>query len=641
MPVFSKAKVKPDSFHINLPKPTYYAGETISGGTVTLETTKDIKCRCVKFRIVGEGFSFFWYTNPEKLGEKEGDRQEVQVTHRVQYFRETHTLWGRFHRTEEIDGGGKNVIFGSPYSPNEGVLLIPCEDQEAPLICRVMDEDWGKKDDTLGEIVIKSPSTLVDDCTAAGGKITLDLRHKGKEGKGTVTLSATWAATSDGVPKLRIQVFSALGLRSAEMFGKNDVYVQIYPAADMKWNEAKALPEPPKSAILPEGKYTFDLPDLKLPDKLPGTFEISQPRRWSSKAYTHGHVRYYLEASIDIAWNFDPFVRIPFSVSSRLPSSLIAGSVPSSVPQKETYPVAPCCGCALSCCSPTGVVGMDATLSRNGGAPGEWLVLSGSLTNGTAQELVLEVKLTRTTLLSVEPPSYMRKTLHRKVWHTWTCTTLPLSAKEAGAEPAPTQVFVPFEIPTVPASYHGGMLKDDEWEAKIKEIGMAKQASAGMFASNKDPVVWWYDITVSFGVAGGDGNTLKVTHPFIVASIPQIVMPTVSMGVILGGDAAPVNAEMVEAEGMSINGSVNLPRAIPMAACLAVPLDTLAAANDQVVWAGVVLPDGAKGGDKVSCENNFDGNRDGNPCNDLTYQPVFPKVIMPKPEPPEQAVFPV
>jgi hypothetical protein len=535
------------------------------------------------------------------------------------------------------------VIFGSPYSPNEGVLLIPCEDQEAPLICRVMDEDWGTKDDTLGEIVIKSPSTLVDDCTAAGGKITLDLRHKGKEGKGTVTLSATWAATSDGVPKLRIQVFSARSLRSADgMFGKNDVYVQIYPAADMKWNEAKALPEPPKSAILPKGKYTFDLPDLKLPDKLPSTFEISQPRRWKDKAYTHGHVRYYLEASIDIAWNFDPFVRIPFSVSSRLPSSLIAGSVPSSVPQKETYPIAPCCGsCALSCCSPTGVVGMDATLSRNGGAPGEWLVLSGSLTNGTAQERILEVKLTRTTLLSVPHPerhSTTESDLHRYVRHTWTCATLPLSAKEAGAEPAPTQVFVPFEIPTVPASYHGGMLKDDEWEAKIKEIGMAKQATAG----NKDPVVWWYDITVSFGVAGaregfyGDGNTLKVTHPFIVASIPQIVMPTVSMGAILGGPAAPVNAEMVER-----TLGIKLPRAIPMAACLAVPLDTLAAANDQVVWAGVMLPDGAEGGNKVSCENNFDGNRDGNPCNDLTYQPVFPKVIMPKPEPPEQAVFPV
>ena len=87
------SKIKPDNFIINLNKPAYYAGETVTG-TVTLKTSKDIKCRCVKFRICGEGFSFFWY--------KKGKDDWERATRRVTYFRETHTLWGRFFRTEEV-----------------------------------------------------------------------------------------------------------------------------------------------------------------------------------------------------------------------------------------------------------------------------------------------------------------------------------------------------------------------------------------------------------------------------------------------------------------------------------------------------------------------------------------------------------
>ena len=456
--------VKPDGFHISLPKTTYYAGETVVGGTVALETTQDIKCRSVKFRIVGEGFCKFKY---QRGGETE------TATHEITYFRETHTLWGRFFRTETIDGGGQNVIFGPPYSPNEGVMMIPCKEQEAPLICRVMDEDWGKKDDVVGEVVIKSPAVLVKDCAAAeatnpDGTVTLDLRYKGKEGNGTITLSARWQQTSDGTPTLQVKVRSALGLRQAEWGisgGKNDVYVQIYPAADMEWDEAKALPEPPKSEVLPAGQYTFDIPELKLPDKLPCTFE---PFKGNYKK--DGHVRYYVEASIDIAWEFDPFVRIPFSVSSRLPSALISGSVPCSVPEQLTYPTC-CCGCICCCADPTGTVAMEVMLSSNGGAPGEWLVVSGTLTNGTANELALTVTLVQTAQLKAEG-------LTSELVDEWVLMKLPIAGKEgADAETKPVEIFEPFMIPTVPSSYHGGMLKEPAWEAKIREMGMTNPLS--------------------------------------------------------------------------------------------------------------------------------------------------------------------
>ena len=82
----------------------------------------------------------------------------------------------------------------------------------------------------------------------------------------------------------------------------------MYPPPDtVEINVDSALPPPATSAVLPPGKYTFDLPVLKLPDKLPGTYEEygETDKSWSthpfstmtmSDSYKAGHVRYYMEA---------------------------------------------------------------------------------------------------------------------------------------------------------------------------------------------------------------------------------------------------------------------------------------------------------------------------------------------------------
>ena len=46
-------------------------------------------------------------------------------------------------------------------APNEGVLHFPVSATE-PLIVRVMDEDYGKRDDLLGEVMISHPQRLVE-----------------------------------------------------------------------------------------------------------------------------------------------------------------------------------------------------------------------------------------------------------------------------------------------------------------------------------------------------------------------------------------------------------------------------------------------------------------------------------------------
>lgn len=144
-------------------------------------------------------------------------------------------------------------------------------------------------------------------------------------------------------------------------------------------------------------------------------------------------------------------------------------------------------------------------------------------------------------------------------------------------------------------------------------------------------ITWSYKIYITFGA--GDMNDVDVIHPFLVASIPEMVMPSIAMGAILGGNAAP------QPESMD-----DLPMVIPMAAVTAVPLDTIAAADlDKIVWAPRVLPVGSEGSEStVICKSVRDSK--GTPCNNLVYTPTFPTVSLPKlgnANGPEQLKIPV
>lgn len=61
------------------------------------------------------------------------------------------TLLGNFYNSDVIDEGGSDPDFG--IAMGEGVLYVPCDNEAGPqeLIIRVMDYDWGKRDDLLGE----------------------------------------------------------------------------------------------------------------------------------------------------------------------------------------------------------------------------------------------------------------------------------------------------------------------------------------------------------------------------------------------------------------------------------------------------------------------------------------------------------
>ena len=164
-------------------------------------------------------------------------------------------------------------------------MPMPCDGGET-LAVRVMDYDWGKKDDMLGECAVQ-----LGDLLAGGQPVSMPLYRKGRGGEfGEVTLSAARGAA--GLVVLRCH--QATGLRKGDWFGKNDVYVQAYVVHRTADPSADALPEPDKNVELPAGRletvFGFTIPAV---DDLPPSAEgpltgadyasvgVPRPRRFS------------------------------------------------------------------------------------------------------------------------------------------------------------------------------------------------------------------------------------------------------------------------------------------------------------------------------------------------------------------------
>lgn len=59
------------------------------------------------------------------------------------------------HKTAVLRDAGSNAIFGPPWAPDEGLLSMGLPPGSDHVILRVMDYDWCKKDDLLGEVLVR------------------------------------------------------------------------------------------------------------------------------------------------------------------------------------------------------------------------------------------------------------------------------------------------------------------------------------------------------------------------------------------------------------------------------------------------------------------------------------------------------
>mmetsp|Transcript_27643 Transcript_27643/g.79794 ORF Transcript_27643/g.79794 Transcript_27643/m.79794 type:complete len:682 (-) Transcript_27643:40-2085(-) len=282
-----------------------------------------------------------------------------------------------------------------------GVILIPCDNRDIgrmELVVRVMDEDFGKRDDLLGELVIDAA-----DLARSGQMKSFPLSRNGKPEKGQVVMSAkmtpfaslfptnTAATTGMAVSRVALKdqclvltVHSATGLRKADWGGRNDVYVQCYrppPTKDIV--AGKKLPGPDKKTVLPEGTTTYPFA-FQLRNDAPGSAEIPAGDR--------AHVRYDLYANASFANWRDPSSRRTISVIPNRPTPKLELLSPAehSTPFSPIYG---CSCCGMKCCKEEGMVSTSLKLNRRAYAPGEKIEVGGKVVNDTKKDMPVSVVL--------------------------------------------------------------------------------------------------------------------------------------------------------------------------------------------------------------------------------------------------------
>lgn len=323
-----------------------------------------------------------------------------------------YTMFGNYFNTTILDEAGADAYFGS--ASGDGIMYIPCNDAERlDMIIRVMDYDFGKRDDLLGETVVD-----VSELAASGAERSYPLTRNGKAEKAEVTLRARLLPTGVLFPApsrsggtdlqqhstiCELRAVKATGLRKADFFGKNDVYVQAYRVGPQGVDRSKALPGPDTKAVLPAGMMVFPFAFPIRPDA-PGTAEL-QVGDWAS-------IRYTLYANIDKAWWMDPCVKRGITVIAarpRPPPSLLF-----PIEYADPSPVRMSSSCCFPSWTSLGTAALRARLSRQTFASGEPLELTASLLNDASSPLVVTVALVRWALLSTT----QKKFHHQQMFKT-------------------------------------------------------------------------------------------------------------------------------------------------------------------------------------------------------------------------------
>lgn len=427
------------------PEGVYYAGEVVRG-TVSIRSPRH---KCKGAFLSFKGFSrVHWHTGS-------GDsRTDYDGTSTFQEQR--HTLYGSHFKTGVMDNAGADAYFDRV--ANSGILHIPCdlsEEQNFRLIVRVNDYDWGKRDDLLGEILLDVPQLV-----KSGTKETFQLTRNGRNEIGYITLSAKFLPYEAVFPTksrsgvnvsmivkkplcLILRVHEAVGLRKADFFGKNDVYVQAYRPPDANTDMSKSLPKPDKMIYLPDEELI-----------MPFAFQILADAPGSAEFPGVGdqcHVRYALRAYIDTSNWRDPSVKRILQVIPNRPLPQLSLLAPARMEALD-QPIYDCSYCGCKCCKLSGLVSTKLRLERLAYAPGESIQFAGEIVNDSNKVLPFAVILTLCVLMRTSGGAQTRMDRVFTLFQSTVPAQSSVSLEEhPGLEYA--------RIPTVFPSFYGGILK--------------------------------------------------------------------------------------------------------------------------------------------------------------------------------------
>ena len=178
---------------------------------------------------------------------------------------------------------------------------------------------------------------------------------------------------------------------------------------------------------------------------------------------------------------------------------------------------------------------------------------------------------------------------------------------------------MPFQLPICPASYHGGGLRDEQWEAHMAQYGMWTGNTWWM----NDPCTWWYTIVVELDVPNTSFD-LRKEFPFVVASVPILVPYVIPPEVIAMAQPVVANAGPLE-DGFYGGGDDDQPPVgLPNGVRAAVPLEAMYAEGGGMVPQMQWAPPQANV--SVDFSRGYEGIQ-RNPCQDEHYAPAFPVAV--------------
>ena len=468
------------NFEIKLDRPSgvFYAGEVVTG-SMTLQANGET-CRSLLISMIGKA-RVHWHTGS-------GDNRSDYDGNKI-FIESERTLWGNFYRTTVLDNAGADAEFGG--AMGDGDMSIPCLPNEGSnggpmkLIVRVCDYDWGKKDDNIGEIILDGKELAMH-----GDAKTYSLMRNGKPEQGTVTLAAKFVPTSALTPNsdghtaqsqetLVLKVLKANEMRKADMFGKNDVYVQVWRAPDdlvTPLPVGKKLPEPEKKIKLPDQVMTFKFAFPTRADS-PGSVVVN----CGDRAY----IAYYIKAEIDRKGWRNPSLKYPITIiplrPAPMPQLLSQFMIESENQIKKTK----------ICCFACGEAGMVTIKlnSRRAYAPGETLQLTGS-------------QVVNSSSISITVRIVIRQIIQLATTGSYAKTTNGSQRFEIGSK-------------EVSPSSSIGL---DDFQAVVPALPPSFFGARGSSTARREPLTFTYELSLQ--AKASSGHKVKVDMPILISALP-------------------------------------------------------------------------------------------------------------------------
>ena len=471
----------------------YYAGEVVRG-TVTLETTEAVKCLGFHIRLRGRA-RVRWHQGT------------ITTNNRRSFWGSTlfqsqrHTLVGHYYQTAILDEAGAVADFD--VVPNSGLIRIPCDyeeqrDDKFQLIVRVMDYDFGKRDDLLGEVLL-DVAALVN----ARDEVSFDLMRRGRPEKGGIKMSAKWmpfesvfpltSSSGESVTSaatkplcLELRIHNATGLRRGDILGNNDVYCQVYRVPDGT-KSGKALPEPDMKVTLMKGRAVYPFA-FALRTDAPGSAElpVSDYARLRYDLYTNVHQGVLSK---------DPSRKIAFTVIPNRPVPLPVLLSPSIV-ITENQPIKGKQSCFCRCGQLKGLVSTCLYLPRRSFSPGEAIDLTASkIESSVSETLSVSVSLAMYVEMSTSADARITRRRRNTLWKKIVPENSQTTLGELGMS------WDSIRMPHVFPSFDGGV---------------PVAVSLRHYACLR----WSYAIELKVETKKGSGGALVSAVPILVAAAP-------------------------------------------------------------------------------------------------------------------------